>query len=449
MTRPMNLTVTVDNITLDAGTIQVDGSNPNAVNTYSFDVRTKQTVTYTITATGTQAPVISWLVVSRTGDAEEIQPNDSIPGTSGSVIRDTNGKAMQAHGGSAAAMKEGTGEGCVNIDLDGDGQITEGKTVYLWYGEDKTNNTRPVDGVKCYVSTDLYNWTDKGTVLYLQSSILPIEESAEKAITSSAGANGTGTTQSYPAMQLSNTNFETLKAWGKLSAAPEGVTEAEFRDVKLFLRAYVTEFEKEPTSAEDISWIAKSYDETKVEAGSFLYPDSKTNGTQTVSRLQLAFEGMYGNYCITERPKMVYNEKTKKFVIIFHADGPLYNNEKLYNWVKNGMQGNCEASRYSRAMVGFATSDTPFGPFEVVNMTRMNYDESLNAQRLGEARDMTVFVDDVDANADGAKDAYVIYSSEMNAKLYASLLNSDYTGLAAKGNTADNQQMAARLVSDQ
>ena len=66
MTRPMNLTVTVDNITLDAGTIQVDGSNPNAVNTYSFDVRTKQTVTYTITATGTQAPVISWLVVSRT-----------------------------------------------------------------------------------------------------------------------------------------------------------------------------------------------------------------------------------------------------------------------------------------------------------------------------------------------------------------------------------------------
>ena len=46
---------------------------------------------------------------------------------------------------------------------------------------------------------------------------------------------------------------------------------------------------------------------------------------------------------------------------------------------------------------------------------------------------MTVFVDDVDANADGAKDAYVIYSSEMNAKLYASLLNSDYTGLAAKG----------------
>ena len=448
MTRPMKLTVTVDDIDLDAGTIQVDSSNTTVQNSYSFSVGRKQTITYTITATGTQAPVVSWLAVCRTGEAQEQEPYDSIPGTTGSVIRATNGKAMQAHGGSAAAMKEGTGEGCVNMDLDGDGEITEGKRVYLWYGEDKTNNTRPVDGVRCYVSTDLYNWTDRGTVLYLQSSILPIEASSEKAVTSSAGANGTGTTQDYPTMQLSSTNYEQLKAWGKLSQAPEGVTEKQFKDVKQFLRAYVTEFEKEPVSAEDITWIAKSYDETPIEAASFLYPDSTTQGTQIVSRLQLAFEGLYGNYCITERPKMVYNEKTGKFVIIFHADGPLYNNEKLYNWVKNGLQGNCDASRYSRAMVGFAVSDTPFGPFELVNITRMNYDESLNAQRLGEARDMTVFVDDVDADKDGAKDAYVIYSSEMNAKLYASLLNSEYTGPTARGNEADETQMAARLVSD-
>lgn len=84
-------------------------------------------------------------------------------------------------------------------------------------------------------------------------------------------------------------------------------------------------------------------------------------------------------------------------------------------------------------MVGIATSDSPFGPFTVQNVTRMNYDTSLNASRLGEARDMTVFVDTgVDKNNDGADDAYVIYSSEMNAKLYVSLLNKDYTGLAAE-----------------
>lgn len=50
---------------------------------------------------------------------------------------------------------------------------------------------------------------------------------------------------------------------------------------------------------------------------------------------------------------------------------------------------------------------------------------------------MTVFVDTgVDKNNDGADDAYVIYSSEMNAKLYVSLLNKDYTGLAAEADQA-------------
>ena len=62
---------------------------------------------------------------------------------------------------------------------------------------------------------------------------------------------------------------------------------------------------------------------------------------------------------------------------------------------------------------------------------------------------MTVFVDEgVDKNNDGVDDAYVIYSSEMNAKLYVSLLNKDYTGPAAAGDTADDTQMAARIVSD-
>lgn len=375
----------------------------------------------------------------------------TIPGTSGDVIQASNtGLAMQAHGGSASVMKEGIGEGCVNYDLDGDGQITEGKTVYMWYGENKTNNTRPVDGVRCYVSTDLYNWKDMGNVLYLQNSILPVEFSDEKAITSSAGASGTGTTQSYNALQVSETNLEILKAWGRLETAPEGVSEEDFGNVKLFLRAYVTAFDKEPTGLYDTTWTALTYDETPVTASSFLYPDSETAGTVETTRLQLAFEGLFGDYCITERPKMIYNEATGKFVIVFHADGPLYNNEALNNWVTNDCQGNCTASRYGRAMVGFAESDTPFGPFKLVNMTRMNYDTSLNANRLGESRDMTVFVDQgVDNNQDGVDDAYVVYSSEMNAKLYVSLLNADYTGPIAEGDTAEQGvESAYRILSD-
>ena len=375
----------------------------------------------------------------------------SIPGTAATVIKADTGLPMQAHGGSAMTLKEGTGDGCVNYDLDGDGSITEGKTVYLWFGEDKTNNTRPVDGVRCYSSTDLYNWTDHGTILYTQSTILPIEEGTEKAITSSVGANGTGTTQEYNVMQRSKTNLETLKAWGKLSTAPEGVAESEFRNVKNFLRAYVTEYEKAPTNLNDISWTAKTYDEEPITATSLLYPDSTDKSVRnvTTTRLQLAFETLYGSYCVTERPKMIYNESTKQFVLFWHADGPLYNNKDLSDWVAGGCVGNCPASRYSRAMVGIATSDSPFGPFTVQNVTRMNYDATLNANRLGEARDMTVFVDTgVDKNNDGADDAYVIYSSEMNAKLYVSLLNKDYTGLAAEADRADDTQFAARIVTD-
>ena len=375
----------------------------------------------------------------------------SIPGTAATVIKADTGLPMQAHGGSAMTLKEGTGDGCVNYDLDGDGSITEGKTVYLWFGEDKTNNTRPVDGVRCYSSTDLYNWTDHGTILYTQSTILPIEEGTEKAITSSVGANGTGTTQEYNVMQRSKTNLETLKAWGKLSTAPEGVAESEFRNVKNFLRAYVTEYEKAPTNLNDISWTAKTYDEEPITATSLLYPDSTDKSVRnvTTTRLQLAFETLYGSYCVTERPKMIYNESTKQFVLFWHADGPLYNNKDLSDWVAGGCVGNCPASRYSRAMVGIATSDSPFGPFTVQNVIRMNYDATLNANRLGEARDMTVFVDTgVDKNNDGADDAYVIYSSEMNAKLYVSLLNKDYTGLAAEADRADDTQFAARIVTD-
>lgn len=539
MTRPMDITLTAeDGTVLASGSVSLSSSNLNAVNTFSFTLDSEQKVSYTITATGAQAPVISWLAVEeKTSDdlkvelqalVEQTQTNvandqangvvyaeealeawqytgsgataqkdsladlqnaydraaqliaddaassgdlsacmeelqsiynnlrtvaetyDSIPGTTGSVIQADTGLDMQAHGGSVLTMVEGTGEGCVNYDLDGDGEITEGKTVYLWYGEDKTNDTRPVDGVRCYVSTDLYNWSDRGTVLYTQDSILPVEESADKAITSSVGADGEGTTQSYNAMQVSLSNLDALKEVGTWTEPQDGMSESDFIEIKNFLRAYVTEFEVAPTDDHDVSWVAKSYDETEITASSFLYPDSQTEGTQTTTALQLAFEGLYGGYCITERPKVVYNESTEQYVMVFHADGPLYNSADLNSWVEGGCQGDCPASRYSRAMVGFAVSDTPFGPFKLVNITRMNYDLSLNSDRLGESRDMTVFVDEgVDSNNDGVDDAYVIYSSEMNAKLYVSLLNADYTGPIAEGDTAEaGTQYASRILSD-
>lgn len=60
---------------------------------------------------------------------------------------DTNGKRIQAHGGSV-------------LYIDG---------VYYWYGENKEYTTPENDiwhwGVRCYTSTDLYNWEDKGIII--------------------------------------------------------------------------------------------------------------------------------------------------------------------------------------------------------------------------------------------------------------------------------------------
>ena len=65
----------------------------------------------------------------------------------GQVWLDTEGKRIQAHGGSL-------------MYIDG---------VYYWYGEnkEKTDGKNGIWhwGVRCYTSTDLYNWEDKGIII--------------------------------------------------------------------------------------------------------------------------------------------------------------------------------------------------------------------------------------------------------------------------------------------
>lgn len=91
---------------------------------------------------------------------------------------------------------------------------------------------------------------------------------------------------------------------------------------------------------------------------------------------------------VIERPKVIYNDKTGKFVMWMHIDNPTYNFAKA----------------------GVAVSDSPTGPFTYIRSERPNNSE---------CRDMTLFKDD-DGNA------YHIYSSEGNATLYISRLSDDY-----------------------
>lgn len=91
---------------------------------------------------------------------------------------------------------------------------------------------------------------------------------------------------------------------------------------------------------------------------------------------------------VLERPKVIYNEKTGKYVMWMHIDD----------------------ANYTKAAVGVAISDYPTGPFDYVFSKRPHGFES---------RDMTIFKDD-----DGM--AYLVYSSEDNSELHIGPLTEDY-----------------------
>ena len=91
---------------------------------------------------------------------------------------------------------------------------------------------------------------------------------------------------------------------------------------------------------------------------------------------------------VLERPKVIYNRKTGKFVMWMHVD----------------------SADYGKACAGVAVSDSPTGMFTYLGSFRPNGAMS---------RDQTVFVDD-----DGR--AYQFCSSENNATMHINLLTDDY-----------------------
>ena len=91
---------------------------------------------------------------------------------------------------------------------------------------------------------------------------------------------------------------------------------------------------------------------------------------------------------VIERPKVIYNERTKKFVMWMHIESP----------------------NYEKAHAGVAVSNSPTGKFNYLGSFRPNEKDS---------RDQTIFKDD-----DGR--AYHIYSSEWNKTTVVGLLTDDY-----------------------
>lgn len=91
---------------------------------------------------------------------------------------------------------------------------------------------------------------------------------------------------------------------------------------------------------------------------------------------------------VIERPKVIYNAITKKFVMWMHVD----------------------KKDYSYSQSGVAVSDNPTGPYRYIRSVKPNGQMS---------RDMSLFQDD-----DGK--AYLIYSSEQNKTMQICLLSNDY-----------------------
>ncbi len=142
-----------------------------------------------------------------------------------------------------------------------------------------------------------------------------------------------------------------------------------------------------------------------------------------------------------ERPKVIYNEKTRKFVMYFHLE--------------------LKGQGYNAAHVGIAISDNPTGPYQFIKNSRVNPGKwPLNmteAQRTSPdkpedyqwwtpkwtkaienglfvrrdlesgqmSRDMALFVDD-------DKKGYHIYSSEDNLTLHIAELTEDYLDYTGK-----------------
>jgi hypothetical protein len=116
-----------------------------------------------------------------------------------------------------------------------------------------------------------------------------------------------------------------------------------------------------------------------------------------------------GTMRVQERPKVIYNEMTNKYVMWLHTDGP----------------STTSTANYAKAEAGYALSDSPIGPFvygKSERMDRVPEGATYNGQpnQPGMARDMNLFKDD-----DGT--AYLIYSSEENMTMYISKLNESYT----------------------
>lgn len=203
-------------------------------------------------------------------------------------------------------------------------------------------------------------------------------------------------------------------------------------DLGVALRAVTSKAQLTDKTNADYAYFDKAYNLTKDDGtvdtakADAIFPYLNTNPDQDGDGKKDSVQGIF------ERPKIIYNEKNKQYVLWWHSDG---------STTPGG-------SNYARALAGVAVSDNPAGPFTMIGAYRLpnqnNWKEAAGNPSWGEngdSRDMTVFVDPKD------KSAYVLYSSEANATLYIAKLNDDYTNVV-KTTTVDQSEGEKQYSAD-
>lgn len=183
-----------------------------------------------------------------------------------------------------------------------------------------------------------------------------------------------------------------------------------WKDGGLALRAM-----NSPDQFENDKYFSKLYKKYTAAQKAIVWRDLSTNSVRT--------DG-WAKPSILERPKVIYNKATRKWVMWVHSDGP---------------SSPTSTSTYARAEAGVAIADSPTGPFRWMDSYRLDHVPSDSVPWCGTgssfdpaggmARDMNLFVDD-----NGS--AYIIYASEENRTMYISKLNRDYTYLSARPENA-------------
>ena len=367
--------------------------------------------------------------------------------------RDNQGRLIQSHGGQVQRLRGfwalSTPEIGVDTIIVPADENTGTDDWWVWVGEDKTRSARPVDGITAYVSRDLLNWIFMGVIMH-PHDVVPVRSTQVDNIADAAH----GTDGAYFIWdRIGGGQERSRDITGPASVSdPLWGFELHMENLNLMI-------EWAGMQSPGIDSVGNEVTQNDISrAAGFLLAYRRADNPNEfyMDELKLAFENLFTHYNIIERPKMLFNEVTEQYVIVFHADGP--SDLNISRWLRavedSGDILRMDSSRYTRALVGFAVSDSPFGPFRLVNVSRGNWlqttmnsiggsNHALNIQRQGEARDMTAFStigelldnrgNPVIENGEAVRGqvAYVVYSSEMNQHTYISRLAPCFTRMAA------------------